>query len=223
MRGFLAHLPHVGRVGRSSCEPAAFAGMVPVMKRTFWVIAVFAATVARATSMLALDVSGLTQASDLIVRGTIVSVAAHWSGDHARIFTDAEVHVTQVWKGPPSTKAITVMQPGGEIDDVGQRIHGVATFRAGDDVVLFLEKRGPRYTVTGMAQGKFLVEPSADGTLIARTSHDADLALVDPVTRQYTARPPLSMPLDELKTQVRAALPRVPLEPTNPRLPTVTP
>ncbi len=187
------------------------------MKRLVLVIAAIVATAAGATTLLPLDVSRLTTHSDLIVRGTIVSVAPHWSGDHARIFTDAEVHVTEVWKGPSST-AITAYQPGGEIGEVGQRVHGVATFAAGEDVVLFLEKRGPRYTVTGMAQGKFRIEPNN----IAHTSPDADLAVIDPITREVVSKPPVSMPLEQLKAQVIAALPKAP-DTTTPKIPVVIP
>ncbi len=181
-----------------------------------------AASAALATTLVALDVPGLTLASDTVVRGTVVSVEPHWSGDKARIFTDAEIKVTEVLKGSTSLTSLTAMQPGGEIGDVGQRIHGVATFAAGEDVILFLEKRGPRFTVTGMTQGKFRIEP---GTLIARTSPDHDLALIDPGTHEATSRPPLSMPLAELKAQILANVPKLPPEaPANPKIPVmVTP
>ncbi len=184
------------------------------MKRLTLALFALAATFASATTMLALDVTGLTWASDAVVRGTIVSVEPHWSGDNARIFTDAEVQVTEVWKGASTIKTLTAMQPGGEIGDVGQRIHGVATFTPGEDVVLFLEKRGPRYTVTGMTQGKFRIEAG-----VASTAPDTELSLLDPATHQPVSRPPLSMPLDTLKAQVKAAILQAPVEPNNPKSP----
>jgi hypothetical protein len=173
---------------------------------------------ATATTMVALDLTALTSASDAVVRGRIVSVAAHWSGDHARIFTDADLEVADVWKGSSTLKTLTATQPGGEIGEVGQRIHGVATFTVGEDVVVFLERRGPRYTITGMAQGKFRIEGST-----AQTSDAADLSLLDPVTHQPVSRPALSLPVDELKKQVLAAVLKAPVEPTNPTGTQVTP
>jgi len=188
------------------------------MNRLLLVSVALVASAVGATTLLALDVAGLTTHSDLVVRGTIVSVAPHWSGDNSRIYTDAEVQVSEVWKGP-STAALIAMQPGGEIGEVGQRIHGVATFTPGEEVVLFLERRGPRYTVTGMAQGKFRIEPGEGKVIIAHTSPDADLAVLDPVTHAVVAKSPVSLPLEELKAQVKAALPKAPVEPTTPKLP----
>lgn len=176
-------------------------------------VALVACSAAFATTLVALDVPGLTLASDTVVRGTVVSVEPHWSGDHARIFTDAEIRVTEVLKGSPSLTTLTAMQPGGEIGEVGQRIHGVATFKPGEDVILFLERRGPRFTVTGMTQGKFHIEP---GTLVAHTSPDRDLALIDPNTHAATARPQVSMPLAELKALILANVPKLPAESTTP-------
>lgn len=184
------------------------------MKRLSLALTVLAATLASATTMLALDVTGLTYASDAVVRGTIVSVEPHWSGDNARIFTDAEVQVTEVWKGPSTLKTLTAMQPGGELGDVGQRVHGVATFAPGEEVVLFLEKRGPRFTITGMAQGKFRIEGG-----VASAAPNSELALLDPATHQPVSRPPLSMPLETLKAQVKAAVLQAPVEPKNPKVP----
>jgi hypothetical protein len=165
------------------------------------------ATFGWATTLLSLDVAGLARSSDVVVRGKVVSVAPRWTKDHGRIITDTEVDVTEAWKGAPS-KRITVMQPGGEIGEVGQRVEGVATFKPGEEVVVFLEARGDRFTMAGMAQGRFVVERSSDGTAsFARQDQCADLYLVEAATRQAVSPAPLALSVDALKKQVLALAP----------------
>ncbi len=54
---------------------------------------------------------------------------------------------------------ITVVQPGGERDGIGQRVSGVAELSSGERVVLFLERAGPLHRVVGLAQGVYRVHP----------------------------------------------------------------
>lgn len=171
------------------------------MKRGILLICMLAAS-AWATTLLALDVNGLSKSSDVVVRGRVVSVSPRWTKDHARIVTDTELEVSESWKGAPS-KRIVVMQPGGEIGEVGQHVEGIAAFKAGEEVVLFLEARGERFTVAGMAQGRFIVERSADGaSMIARQDQCNELYLVDPSSRQAVSRTPISLEVGALKKLV---------------------
>lgn len=163
------------------------------------------ATAGWATTLVALDVPGLTQVSDVVLRGRVTKVEPRWSGDRARIFTFAEVELLQPLKGD-AQKTVQVTQPGGVIGDVGQHVAGVATFTPGEEVVLFLERRGPYFTVTGMVQGKFKVERSADGKATARQSDELDALLLDPVTHQPTVRPALALPLESLEALVRKSV-----------------
>ena len=181
------------------------------------------AATAWATTLLALDVPGLTRMSDAVVRGTVVRVEPRLSGDGARIMTDAEIQVSEVLKGAPGPVAIA-MQPGGEVGDVGQRVDGVARFTVGEEVVAFLEARGGRWLVTGMVQGKFRVERSSDGrAAFVRADSAGDSVLLDPVTHQPVSRPAPVMTLDELRAQVKAALPPATQPPLTPGPTPVTP
>jgi hypothetical protein len=163
-----------------------------------------------ATTMLSLNVDGLATAADSVVRGKVVSVVPRWTQDHARIITDTTIEVSETWKGAAS-KQVVVMQPGGEIGEVGQHVEGIAQFTPGEDVVLFLEARGTeRFTVAGMAQGRFRVERLSDGTTQARQDQCGDLYLVDSATKQPVSRPPLAMPIETLKQRVRVLLPAEP-------------
>jgi hypothetical protein len=165
---------------------------------------------AYATTLLALDLNALTTQADVVVRGRVVRVAARWTKDHARIVTDTELAVTETWKGAP-TRHLTVMQPGGEVGDLGQLVEGVAKFKVGEEVVLFLEARGDRFTVAGMAQGRFLIESPTNGQpSIARQDQCDDLYLLSQRTRQAVSPAPLALTVEALKQQVVVLAPSAP-------------
>lgn len=164
----------------------------------------FAAAVAQATTLLALDVPSLTKASSAVVRATVRSNATRWTNDGGRIMTDTVLEVTESWKGTPG-KYITVMQPGGVIGDIGQIVHGTVKFTPGEDVVLFLEPRGDNFLLTGMMQGKFWVEATSSGkTSYVHQSTEAQAALVDPLSRQRVHPEALVLPIEKLRSQVLA-------------------
>lgn len=157
--------------------------------------------------MLALDVSGLSRSADAVVQAKVEKVTARWTKDGGRIVTDIELRVVEAWKGAASG-TVKVMQPGGVVGEIGQRVDGIASFAPGEEVVVFLEARGNRFTLAGMAQGRFKVERSSDGrSAYVRQDQCGELHLIDAVTRQAVSQPPLAMPLEKLKQQVRVAPP----------------
>lgn len=162
---------------------------------------------AGATTMLRTDVAELTYAADAVVQGTVRRVESRWSGDHRRIITDVEIQVTEALKGEPGSTVI-VTQPGGHVDGIGQVVHGLASFTPGEEVVVFLERRGKdAFQVSAMSQGKFRVQRSADGkTVLAVPESTGDSLLLDPVTHQPTPSAMKTVPLTELKANVRTAL-----------------
>jgi hypothetical protein len=166
---------------------------------------------ASATTMLRADLSELAQSADAIVHGTVRRMESRWSGDGRRIITDVEIEVSETLKGQTG-KTVLVTQPGGQVGEIGQVVSGLASFTPGEEVVLFLERRGSQsFRVAGMAQGKYKVERSADGTRVqAVPEPTGDTLLLDPDTRQPTtsSRRPLS--LAELKTSIRTALQQQP-------------
>lgn len=158
-----------------------------------------------ATTMVQQDVAALTRASAVVVRAKVLASQARWTADGARIVTDTEVEVLEAWKGEAPPRLV-VMQPGGIVGEVGQKVSGTARLAIGEEVVLFLEPRGGSFTVSSMAQGAFHVERSSDGkTAFARQDLDEAL-LLDPVTRQPLAGPAQVLTLAQLEARVRAAL-----------------
>jgi hypothetical protein len=181
---------------------------MPLRRRSPWVAALLAlaiAPVAFATTMLEQDLASLTKGADVVVRAQVLSSQARWTSDHARIITDTELEVQEAWKGKPAAR-IVVMQPGGIVGELGQKVDGVALFEPGEEVVVFLEARGDRFTVAGMAQGAFHLARSSDGkTVFARQALDEAL-LLDPVTRQPVAGPRSVLTVEQLKARVAQAL-----------------
>jgi hypothetical protein len=170
---------------------------------------------AGATTLLRTDVAELSSTSDTIVQGTVRRVESRWSGDGRRIVTDVEIQVTDALKGQAGG-TVLVTQPGGTVGDIGQVVHGLARFTPGEEVVVFLTRRGKvSFQVSGMAQGKFQVRRGADGkTVLAVPEPTGDSLLLDPVTRQPTESAMKAVPLTELKASVRTALERARPQPS---------
>jgi hypothetical protein len=165
---------------------------------------------ASATTMLRADLPELAQTSDAIVHGTVRRVESRWSGDGRRIVTDVEIQVTEALKGQTGQAGSTVLvtQPGGRVGDIGQRVSGLAAFAPGEEVVVFLERRGKQaFRVSGMVQGKYQVQRTGDGkSAMAVPEPTGDALLLDPDSRQPTASSLRSMTLPELKAAIRTAL-----------------
>lgn len=174
-------------------------------RRIAGLLALAIAQVASATTLVAQDVAALTKASTVVVRAKVLASQARWTSDRARIITDTELEVLSTWKGAASQRLV-VMQPGGIVGEVGQKVEGAARFEPGEEVVVFLEPRGQRFTVAGMAQGLFHLERSSDGKAVFARQELDEALLLDPVTRQPVAAPTTILSVEQLEAQVRAAL-----------------
>ncbi|WP_223634652.1 hypothetical protein [Corallococcus sp. EGB] len=158
-----------------------------------------------ATTMLRTDVPQMAQTSDTVVQGVVRRVQSRWSGDKRRIITDVEIQVTESLKGQPGG-TVLVTQPGGRMGDIGQVVSGLASFSEGEEVVVFLEKRGAAaFQLSGMAQGKYEVRRTGPSAM-AVPSSTGDAVLIDPKTRQETVSNAQTMSLAELKATVRAVV-----------------
>ncbi|MFP2934099.1 hypothetical protein ACLESO_55040 [Pyxidicoccus sp. 3LG] len=178
--------------------------------RTMLLMALLGGLPAAATTQLAVDLPGLAKGSDAVVHGVVRRVESRWSGDKMRIVTDVEIQVTESLKGQPGN-TVLVTQPGGRVGDVGQVVHGLASFTPGEEVVVFLEKRGARaFRVHSMAQGKYQVKRDAEGKAAMAVPEASEALLLDPVTRKPGASAREPMTLEQLKAAVRAALESAP-------------
>lgn len=174
--------------------------------RTLLLVAFLGGLPAGATTQLKVDLPELARGSDAVVHGVVRRVESRWSGDKLRIVTDVEIQVTESLKGQPGG-TVLVTQPGGKVGDIGQVVHGLASFTQGEEVVVFLEKRGAKaFRVASMAQGKYQVRRAADGKSVMAVPEPSEALLLDPATRKPTASALQPLTLDALKAAVRAAL-----------------
>jgi hypothetical protein len=162
---------------------------------------------AAATTMLRINLPELSQTADTIVHGTVRRMESRWSGDRRRIVTDVEIEVTETLKGQAGS-TVLLIQPGGQVGDIGQMVHGLATFTPGEEVVVFLDRHGANaFRVTAMAQGKYQVRRASDNrSVLAVPENTGDALLLDPTTRQPTTSEQRTLTLDELKASIRTAL-----------------
>jgi len=162
-------------------------------------LAAFASAPALAAVASPLSVEELARGSDAVVRGKVTRTTCRWSSDGRRILTYAEVAAESVWRGSAPARA-TVVIPGGEIGDIGQRVDGMTMITEGESVVLFLGKTGDgAFRVHGLAQGVFSVGEGTASPDLGGTTFVPSKALVAGERRAE------AMPVAELERRVRGA------------------
>ncbi len=116
------------------------------------------AGVAHATTMVALDMEGLVQRSDVIAVARVVDQQARW-GDEGRILTDVLLEVEQPLQGDvPAGEQFIMVRLGGSIGDLGMRIAGEPAFENGERYLVFGRHWEGFYRPVGMSQGVMRVD-----------------------------------------------------------------
>lgn len=180
--------------------------------RSFFQVALVAAALAAlhqpagATTLAALSLEQVTDASDLVVRGTVESMSVEMDV-HGHAITVVEVEVTESLKGAVEVgDFLRVESPGGTIDGQTMLVASAARYSVGEDTLLFLSEHadGMSYGTVGMTLGKYSVRPDPlDGTPLA-------VQFTVPQTESYDARfipiPPKGqrVTLSTVEAQVRA-------------------
>jgi hypothetical protein len=141
-----------------------------------------------ATTLVNQTVESLSRSADVVVHAKVRASTSKLAAP-GLIVTVTELDVYTGIKGePPAT--LKVVTRGGEVGELGQHVDGEATFRPGDETVLFLRRRESGvFTVVGHAQGAFHVKD------LVVQQHPLDGA----------ARPIAPLRLDALIARVRAA------------------
>jgi hypothetical protein len=155
---------------------------------------------AGATTLIKMDVPTLARAADAVVRCRVLSSESRWSRDGRRILTDVRLQVLETIAGEAGGE-LRVVQPGGVVGDIGQRVDGLASFAPGEEAVVFLERRGPVHGVVGMGQGKWRVEQG--GAWVRPAPVEA--RLVDPRTREPVLPEAAPLRMEQFRSLVRAA------------------
>ena len=113
--------------------------------------------VIRADQLAPLTIQQLTDHSQLIIRGAVLSKSCQRDAA-GRIYTKVELEVSDVWKGALSNRIFTVVHGGGILGDRKATVSNQVEFEIGEEVIAFLvvNQRGEGVSL-GLAQGKFHV------------------------------------------------------------------
>lgn len=111
---------------------------------------------AQATVLRGIDLQGLCDQSDHIIRGQVVDLAPQWRAGRIRTAVTLRV-AASLFGGAVSGDRVTFWTLGGEVGGIGQRVVGTARFYRGEQVIVFLQRRAGVLVVSGMVQGKVMV------------------------------------------------------------------
>jgi hypothetical protein len=151
-----------------------------------------------------MSIARMAQTAALIVRARCVGNAARWEA--GEIWTITELETEDVWKGAASSR-LAIRLLGGSVGNITSTVSGVPRFRAGEDLVLFLEptKLGD-FSIESWEQGTFRIRRDARSGEALVTQDTASNATFDPKTRTFEPTGIRGVTLDAFRTQVVAAL-----------------
>lgn len=159
---------------------------------------------ASATSLTALDLPTLSHGADRVLLGTVERVDSHFLGDGGSyIVTDVTIRCERELLGVPAGSRFVVRHLGGVVGELGQRVHGEASYRAGEQVLLFAKERGGAFFSMGMAQGAMHVFSDSRGVLRVDVALD-QAELIAPAGQAIPSES--GRPLDDVLSAVRSLL-----------------
>jgi hypothetical protein len=119
-----------------------------------WLLWLGLAPPAAASSLVRMDLAALSSTADRILFGTVLKIESHYlTPDSHYIVTDVTVRSERNLLGVPEGSQFVVRHLGGEVGKLGQRVYGEASYRVGEQVLLFAALRQGAYYAVGMAQG----------------------------------------------------------------------
>lgn len=131
-------------------------------------IATAAIAPANATTLIRADLEKLADGNALVIVGDVVDAYSYWNADGSFILTDVRLAVSDVVKGGPQNREITVTLMGGRVGDLTTLIIGGPELVPGKSYVLFLNEEdlpGAKgaLTVRDLVQGAFDLVIAKDG------------------------------------------------------------
>lgn len=100
-------------------------------------IALGAGTPAGASTFVRVGFDDLVAENETIVIGEVLDTHSYWT-DSGFILTDAKVAVSEVLKGNPDLREVTVTLPGGSVGELQAVVVGGAELQPGTSYLLFL-------------------------------------------------------------------------------------
>lgn len=164
---------------------------------------------AGATTLMRVGLEKLVAENATVVVGDAVDAHSYWNAEGTFILTDVQFAVSEVVKGRPQNREITITLMGGQIGDLTSLIIGNAELIPGRSYVLFLNEEdlpGAQkvLTVRDLVQGAFDLVLTKDG--VRAVSQASGHPLV-PDAKGYVDAPggAEGIPLNALIQSIRAA------------------
>ena len=112
-----------------------------------------------ATVVMKLSEEDMAHQAGTIITGTVTSVKSEWNEERTKILTYITITPSNFLKGDQPAQEIVIVQPGGEVGDIGMLVEGTPVFEEGEEVLLFL-KRGRKgfHRTVGLSQGEFSIQ-----------------------------------------------------------------
>lgn len=140
-------------------------------------VLLFAPVAAEATIVRAVELDQKVETASTIVVGKLLNQQSRWDAGHKNILTYSTFRIDQTLKGQPAQE-ITIVTPGGTVDNIAQEIIGVPQFKEGEEHVLFVRNTNSGPTVAYLEQGDYRVEKDDRGERMAVPAVSAEV-LVD--------------------------------------------
>ncbi|MCA9608932.1 MAG: hypothetical protein KC619_25190 [Myxococcales bacterium] len=135
---------------------------------------------ASATVMVEVPIEDMARDADAIVMGRVVSTEVRVVIDPVRgamPHTLTQIRVAE-WIAGSGGATVVVDELGGEIQGQGLAIAGTPVYRAGEEVIVFLERADGRLRTYAMAQGRFEIRRGIGGVPDYVTRDLSDVAFV---------------------------------------------
>ena len=139
------------------------------------------AGMATATSVQKFSIKDLSTKSNAIVRATVESAVSEQDATSREIYTYVTLRVVEPVKGATKDQILTIRQLGGEVGTLASIVPGMPSFKATEEVVVFLTEKdhSGHSWVMGLQQGKYSIRTDAKGMKFVRNDLE-DLKLVEP-------------------------------------------
>lgn len=165
---------------------------------------------ARATVLVPLTLSQLTNRSELVVHGLVTRIESRWAPSKRRIITEVRLSILPggLLKGAKRVGSkVTFYRLGGKVGNLEMRVIGAPRFRNKEEVVVFLSRRRNKLFVTGMVQGKLSVrrDPVSGVKLVSQVLSSVRFSGgMKPVSRVRTLSSLKTLVLDMIKRAKRS-------------------
>lgn len=171
-----------------------------------FLVLLLGAGAAAATTLARMNLDELAAAAHVVVRARCLGNETRW--ERGEIWTFTSFEVIETLKGAVP-RLLTVQLLGGQMEHLISTVDGVPRFRAGEEVILFLERTPANdFCVTSWAQGTFRIRRDAHTGQERVTQDSSRLAVYDPAAREFQTKGVRDLPIEVFRQRVAAALER---------------